>query len=169
MTNFDAHRESGDPRRRYPRAVRFAHRRDRVDAPLLRQRRMGRPRSGSRRPLKTRRKFAAVCSPRSRRPSENPTRLSKARLLTFVVVGGGPTGVEMAGAISELARHTLRADFRTFNPATARVVLVEGQNRVLQRFDEKLSAKAKTRAGRNGNRGAARLPRRGGRSGPRFR
>jgi NADH dehydrogenase len=68
----------------------------------------------------------------------------KARLLTFVVVGGGPTGVEMAGAISELARQTLRADFRTFNPATARVILVEGQNRVLSAFVEKLSAKAKT-------------------------
>ncbi len=67
----------------------------------------------------------------------------KARLLTFVVVGGGPTGVEMAGAISELAKYTLRADFRTFNPATARVILVEGQNRVLGAFHEKLSAKAK--------------------------
>ena len=68
---------------------------------------------------------------------------AKARLLTFVVVGGGPTGVEMAGAISELAKHTLRSAFRTFNPATARVVLVEGQNRVLAGFHEKLSAKAK--------------------------
>jgi NADH dehydrogenase len=66
------------------------------------------------------------------------------RLLTFVVVGGGPTGVEMAGAIAELARHTLRADFRNFNPATARVILVEGQNRVLSAFHESLSAKAKT-------------------------
>jgi NADH dehydrogenase len=67
----------------------------------------------------------------------------RARLLTFVVVGGGPTGVEMAGAISELATHTLRADFRSINPATARVVLVEGQTRVLGGFHEKLSAKAK--------------------------
>jgi NADH dehydrogenase len=68
----------------------------------------------------------------------------KARLLTFVIVGGGPTGVEMAGAISELARHTMRADFRTFNPATSRIILVEGQPRVLGAFHEKLSAKAKT-------------------------
>src|SRR3954470_5366517 len=60
----------------------------------------------------------------------------KARLLTFVVVGGGPTGVEMAGAISELAKHTMRADFRTFDPGTARIVLVEGQNRVLAAFHE---------------------------------
>ena len=68
----------------------------------------------------------------------------KVRLLTFVVVGGGPTGVEMAGAISELAKLTMRADFRTFNPATIRIVLVEGQTRVLGAFHEKLSAKAKT-------------------------
>jgi len=67
----------------------------------------------------------------------------KARLLTFVVVGGGPTGVEMAGAISELARLTLRGDFRTFNPAIARVIIVEGQNRVLGGFHPKLSTKAK--------------------------
>lgn len=64
------------------------------------------------------------------------------RLLTFVIVGGGPTGVEMAGAVSELARHTLRFDFRTFDPGAARIVLVEGQNRVLGMFDQKLSEKA---------------------------
>jgi NADH dehydrogenase len=67
----------------------------------------------------------------------------RARLLTFVVVGGGPTGVEMAGAISELARQTLRGDFRMMNPAAARIILVEGQNRVLAGFDQKLSARAK--------------------------
>jgi NADH dehydrogenase len=65
----------------------------------------------------------------------------RARLLTFVVVGGGPTGVEMAGAIAELARFTLRADFRAINPATARVIIVEGQNRVLGAFHERLSHK----------------------------
>lgn len=67
----------------------------------------------------------------------------RARLLTFVIVGGGPTGVEMAGAIRELALYTMRADFRSINPATARVIIVEGQNRVLGAFHEKLSAKAK--------------------------
>ena len=67
----------------------------------------------------------------------------RARLLTFVVVGGGPTGVEMAGAISELARQTMRADFRNINPATARIVLVEGQDRVLAAFAPKLSGRAK--------------------------
>jgi NADH dehydrogenase len=66
----------------------------------------------------------------------------RARSLTFVVVGGGPTGVEMAGAIAELAHVTLRRDFRSINPATARVVLVEGQTRVLPAFHEKLSAYA---------------------------
>ena len=64
----------------------------------------------------------------------------RARLLTFVVVGGGPTGVEMAGGISELARVTMRRDFRSCDPATCKVILIEGQTRVLPYFHEKLSA-----------------------------
>jgi NADH dehydrogenase len=67
----------------------------------------------------------------------------RARLLTFVVVGGGPTGVEMAGAIRELALYTMRYDFRSIDPATARVIVVEGQNRLLGGFHEKLSKKGK--------------------------
>lgn len=66
----------------------------------------------------------------------------RARLLTFVVVGGGPTGVEMAGAIRELAAHTMRYDFRAIDPASCKVILIEGQNRVLGAFHEKLSRKA---------------------------
>ena len=65
------------------------------------------------------------------------------RLLTFVIVGGGPTGVEMAGAIAELAKMTLVKDFRTIDPASARVILVEGGPRVLLAFPEDLSAKAR--------------------------
>ncbi len=65
------------------------------------------------------------------------------RLLTFVIVGGGPTGVEMAGAIAELAKKTLVKDFRTIDPASARVILVEGGPRVLLAFPEDLSAKAR--------------------------
>lgn len=61
------------------------------------------------------------------------------RLLTFVVVGGGPTGCEMAGAISELARYTMLRDFRSADLRQTRVVLVEGQPRVLGQFPEKLS------------------------------
>jgi NADH dehydrogenase len=64
------------------------------------------------------------------------------RLMTFVVVGGGPTGVELAGAIRELAIHTMRYDFRNIDPAKASVIIIEGQNRVLGGFDEKLSRKA---------------------------
>jgi NADH dehydrogenase FAD-containing subunit len=67
----------------------------------------------------------------------------RARLLTFVIVGGGPTGVEMAGAIAELAKKTLVRDFRTIDPAAARVVLVEAGARVLPQFPESLSAKAR--------------------------
>lgn len=65
------------------------------------------------------------------------------RLLTFVVVGGGPTGVELAGALSEIARQTMKRDFRTFNPAGARVLLVEAGPRLLNGYDERLSARAK--------------------------
>jgi NADH:ubiquinone reductase (H+-translocating) len=66
----------------------------------------------------------------------------RAAWLTFVVVGGGPTGVEMAGQIGELARDTLRHDFRTIDPRTARILLVEALDRVLTTFPPSLSAKA---------------------------
>ncbi len=63
-------------------------------------------------------------------------------LLTFLVVGGGPTGVELAGAIAELARFGMDKEFRRFDPATARVILVQSGPRVLPAFDAKLSAVA---------------------------
>jgi NADH dehydrogenase len=63
--------------------------------------------------------------------------------LTFVVIGGGPTGVEMAGAFAEIARHTLVRDFRRIDPRSARVILVEAGPRVLVAYGEDLSAKAK--------------------------
>ena len=70
--------------------------------------------------------------------------------LTFVVVGGGATGVEMAGAISELARHSMRHDFRTLDPGAARIVLVEGHDRILPPFPEVLSRKAEAAIKRMG-------------------
>ncbi|HEX2326821.1 MAG TPA: NAD(P)/FAD-dependent oxidoreductase [Chloroflexota bacterium] len=63
-------------------------------------------------------------------------------LLTFVVVGGGPTGVELAGAMAEIARQTLKHDFRTIDPAQSRIVLLEAGPRVLPTFPEELSASA---------------------------
>jgi NADH dehydrogenase len=66
----------------------------------------------------------------------------RAAWLTFVVVGAGPTGVEMAGQIGELARDTLRRDFRSIDPRTARILLVEAADRVLTTFPPSLSAKA---------------------------
>jgi NADH dehydrogenase len=65
-------------------------------------------------------------------------------LLTFVVVGAGPTGVEMAGQIAELAHRTLRKDFRYVNTRSARVILVDAAPQVLPPFGAKLGAKAKT-------------------------
>jgi NADH dehydrogenase/putative oxidoreductase len=61
-------------------------------------------------------------------------------LLTFLVVGGGPTGVELAGAIAELARLGMKKDFRRFDPAAARVILVQSGTRILPAFHESLSA-----------------------------
>jgi NADH dehydrogenase len=59
--------------------------------------------------------------------------------LTFVVVGGGPTGVELAGALGEISRDTLRKDFRSINPADANIFLIEGEDRVLPSYSPKLS------------------------------
>lgn len=64
------------------------------------------------------------------------------RLLTFVVVGGGPTGVELAGAIAEMSRFTLAKDFRHIDAASAHVILVEAGPRILPMFSEQSSAKA---------------------------
>ncbi len=63
-------------------------------------------------------------------------------LLTFVIVGGGPTGVELAGAIGEISQFTLGKDFRTIDPRKCKILLVEGGDRVLPAFDPKLSASA---------------------------
>lgn len=64
-------------------------------------------------------------------------------LLTFVVIGAGPTGVEMAGTLSEIARHTLPGEFRRIDPASAKIILVEGGPRVLQAMPPALSEKAR--------------------------
>jgi len=64
------------------------------------------------------------------------------RLMTFVIVGAGPTGVELAGAVKEIATKTLRADFRSIDTTTSRVILIEAGPRVLAAFPEKLSASA---------------------------
>src|SRR6266496_3623918 len=62
--------------------------------------------------------------------------------MNFVIIGGGPTGVEMAGAIAEISRHTLARDFRHIDPSQARVILIEGEPRLLAAFPEDLSASA---------------------------
>src|SRR6478609_1505212 len=62
--------------------------------------------------------------------------------LTFAVIGGGPTGVEMAGTMAEIARHTLPGEFRRSDPASAKVLLIEGSPRVLQAMPEDLSRRA---------------------------
>ena len=76
--------------------------------------------------------------------AENETDVDeRRRLMTFVVVGGGPTGVEMAGAIAELAKRALASDFQSIDPRCASIVLIEGAQRLLTPFDTSLSHAAR--------------------------
>ncbi len=72
-----------------------------------------------------------------------PDDARRAALLTFAVIGGGPTGVEMAGSIAEVARHSIKCDFRRINPREAKVVLIEAGERLLVTMPPELSASAK--------------------------
>lgn len=75
--------------------------------------------------------------------AELETNVNKRKsLLTFVIIGGGPTGVELSGAISELAHETLRDDFRSINPSDAKIILIEGSERILPPYPESLSKNA---------------------------
>jgi NADH dehydrogenase len=71
-----------------------------------------------------------------------PDAARRQALLTFVVVGGGPTGVELAGAIAEISAQVMREDFRSIDPSDAQVILVEGSKRILEAFPPDLAAKA---------------------------
>jgi NADH dehydrogenase len=77
------------------------------------------------------------------RAEAEPDPVRKAAWLSFAVVGGGPTGVELAGTLAEIARHTLRNEFRHIDPASAKVRLVEAGPRVLSSFPDVLSLKAR--------------------------
>ncbi|PQO38090.1 calcium/sodium antiporter [Blastopirellula marina] len=77
--------------------------------------------------------------------AENETDASRRRqLLTFVIVGGGPTGVELAGSLAEIARHTMEFEFRRINPSSAQIILVEAADRILGMYPPELSTKAQT-------------------------
>lgn len=73
--------------------------------------------------------------------SNDPKEIEKH--LTFVIVGGGPTGVELAGAIAEIAKHTMMKDFRKIDPAKTKIILVEATNKILGIYDEPLNKKGK--------------------------
>ena len=129
------------PSARGAHSVRLPHSRDRRSAQLFRARRMG----GSRPGLKSIEDATAM---RSRmllafeqaESEEDPAK--REAWLTFVVVGGGPTGVELAGALAELARTGLDQEYRAIDPATTRVILVQSAPRVLPAFSPVLSAHA---------------------------
>ena len=76
------------------------------------------------------------------RAEAEPDPAARRALLTFAIVGGGPTGVELAGTLAEIARHTLKREFRRIDPRETRVLLLEAGPRVLASFPEALSAKA---------------------------
>ncbi|HVJ09970.1 MAG TPA: NAD(P)/FAD-dependent oxidoreductase, partial [Burkholderiales bacterium] len=84
------------------------------------------------------------------RAEREPDATKRAAWLTFVVIGGGATGVELAGTFAEIARHTLRGEFRRIDPHSARVVLVEGTDRVLPVYPPDLSRKAQLQLERLG-------------------
>jgi NADH dehydrogenase len=84
------------------------------------------------------------------RAEREPDPVIRQRHLTFVIVGGGPTGVEMAGAIAEVARFALRRDFRRIDPRDATILLLEGSPRLLTSYPPKLSACAKEQLRRLG-------------------
>jgi NADH dehydrogenase len=81
---------------------------------------------------------------------KEPDPAARAAWLTFVVIGAGPTGVEMAGTLAEIARNTLPGEFRHIDPAGARILLLEGGPRVLQAMPESLSASAQKQLERLG-------------------
>jgi NADH dehydrogenase len=84
------------------------------------------------------------------RAEREPERPRRAEWLTFVVIGGGPTGVELAGTLVEIARYTLRREFRHIDPSEARVILLEGLDRVLPPYPPDLSEKARQQLERLG-------------------
>jgi len=84
------------------------------------------------------------------RAEREPDAAKRSAWLTFVVIGGGATGVELAGTLAEIARHTLKGEFRRIDPTRARVVLVEGTDRVLPPYTPDLSEKARLQLERLG-------------------
>ncbi|HZR43789.1 MAG TPA: NAD(P)/FAD-dependent oxidoreductase [Ktedonobacteraceae bacterium] len=89
--------------------------------------------------LEIRRTILNAFEAAEREPDEEKRR----ELLTFVLVGGGPTGVELAGALAELVQYTLRRDFQHIRPEIARIVLVEGESRIIPTFPASLTSKAR--------------------------
>jgi NADH dehydrogenase len=90
--------------------------------------------------LEIRRRILLAFELAEREPNEARRRV----LLTFVVIGSGPTGVELAGAIAEISREVIVSDFRRIDPREARIILLEAGQRILPTFDERLAAKAAT-------------------------
>ena len=101
-------------------------------------------------------KCAGASSARSSWPKRSSDPALREKLLTFTVVGGGPTGVELAGQIAELATQTLKGAFRRIDSTQARVILLDAGSAVLAPMGAKLGAKAAGTAAEDGRRDTAR-------------
>ncbi len=108
---------------------------------------------GSRR-LKTRSKFAAACCSAFELAERQAAAGETATPLNFVVVGGGPTGVELAGTLAEISRHALTHEFRSIDPARTHILLIEGGPRILPAYAEDLSRSAVEQLNHLGRRGS---------------
>ena len=84
------------------------------------------------------------------RAERSPDAHERAKLMTIAIIGGGPTGVELAGSIAELSRHTLVADFRRIDPSSTRILLIEAGERILSAFSQEASRYAQARLERLG-------------------
>ena len=104
-------------------------------------------------------RFGGGCCWRSRRPSASRIPVYQRRLLTFVIVGGGPTGVELAGALAEIARQALRDEFDAIDPAIARIILVEAGPSILPTFPDEPARVGAARAAAARRRGPRRARR----------
>lgn len=96
--------------------------------------------------LEIRRRILLAYEEAEKEPDEEERRA----LLTFAIVGGGPTGVELAGALAEISRHALAEDFRNIDPTQASILLIEGLARILPTFSPEMSAQAARQLGRLG-------------------
>ena len=145
VTAIDTNAAHVDDQRGANWSVRQARRRDRLALLILRSSRVDGACQGPAQPRRCALHPHQLLTAFERADSTTD-QAERDRLMTIIVVGGGPTGVEMAGSVAELARHALARDFRHIDPRQARILLVEAGPRLLSSFPQSLAEYARTRA-----------------------